>query len=75
MAKTQYSLSTDAAAKVTYLLYLVSFSDVLVTVQLHSHLFFVFDNGREFLLDSESWFAMYALLSVQATSTPSVETS
>ena len=75
MAKTQYSLSTDAAAKVIYLLQPFSLSDVLVTVQQYSHNVFVFNDGREFQLDSEFLFAMYALLSVQVTSTLSVETS
>ena len=41
MAKTQYSLSTDAAAKVIYLLQPFSLSDVLVTVQQYSHNVFV----------------------------------
>ena len=72
MAKTQYSLSTDAAAKVTSIKLRFLFKQFIPHNSDH---FFTIDFDREYQLASEFSFAMYALLSVLATSTPYVETS
>lgn len=74
MAKTQYSLSTDAAAKVIHnenkliLLNATILFDTILTI-------FFLDNDREFQLASEFLFATYVPQLVQVISTLFVETS